>query len=67
MKKTLMIVGVMSMTLSLQGCITDIVTAPIDLAFGVTKAVVKGTVGVVDAVIPDSKDKKDDSKSSDSK
>ena len=50
----------------LSGCITDIVTVPLGLAYDVTKVAVKGTVavvgGTVDLLTPDGK-KKDDSSS----
>lgn len=41
---------------SLQGCIHKIVTVPVKVAYGTTKAVVKGTTAVVGAVIPDGDD-----------
>ena len=44
--------------LLLQGCITKVVTVPVKVAYGTTKAVVKGTTKVVGAVIPDGDDKK---------
>lgn len=46
----------MSSMLLLQGCITSVVTAPVKIAYGVTKGVVKGTAKVVGAVIPDGDD-----------
>lgn len=40
-------------SLGLQACITKVVTVPVKVAYGTTKAVVKGTGAVVGAVIPD--------------
>lgn len=48
-------------SLGLQACITKVVTVPVKVAYGTTKAVVKGTGAVVGAVIPDG-DKADDDK-----
>lgn len=45
-------------TFGLQGCIHKIVTVPVKVAYGTTKAVVKGTTAVVGAVIPDGDDDK---------
>lgn len=42
--------------LPLQGCIHKVVTVPVKVAYKTTKGVVKGTVAVVDAVIPDGDD-----------
>ncbi|SEL88294.1 NF038104 family lipoprotein [Acinetobacter sp. DSM 11652] len=39
--------------LILQGCIHKVVTVPVKVAYKTTKGVVKGTVAVVGAVIPD--------------
>lgn len=61
MKKisTFMLLAVFAFTL--QGCVHKIVTAPAKIAYKTTKGVVKGTVKVVEAVIPgDSDDKKKD-------
>ena len=49
----------------LQGCITKLVTVPVEVAYGTTKAVVKGTAAVVGAVIPDGDDDKDQKKKDD--
>ena len=49
----------------LQGCITKLVTVPVEVAYGPTKAVVKGTAAVVGAVIPDGDDDKDQKKKDD--
>lgn len=48
--------------IGLQGCIHKVVTVPVKVAYGTTKAVVKGTTAVVGAVIPDGDDDKDDKK-----
>ncbi|MBJ9986860.1 NF038104 family lipoprotein [Acinetobacter sp. S40] len=58
-------VGVLACVLMLQGCITKIVTVPVKVAYGTTKAVVKGTAAVVEAVIPDGDDDKDQQKKDD--
>ena len=54
--------SVLACVMMLQGCITKIVTVPVKVAYGTTKAVVKGTAAVVGAVVPDGDDdkKKDD-------
>lgn len=64
MNKKILMAGMFVVVLPLQGCITDIVTVPLEVAYGATKAVVKGTVAVVGAVIPDGddKDKKEEPK-----
>jgi hypothetical protein len=49
-------------SLGLQACITKVVTVPVKMAYGTTKAVVKGTGAVVGAVIPDSDQADDDKK-----
>ena len=54
--------SVLACVLMLQGCITKIVTVPVKVAYGTTKAVVKGTAAVVGAVIPDGDDEKDEKK-----
>lgn len=54
----------------LTGCITDIVTVPLGIAYDVTKYTVKGTAavvgGTVDLLTPDG-DKKEDKKQDDDK
>ncbi len=52
-------------TVLLSGCIHKVVTVPAKLAYGTTKAVVKGTVAVTKAVIPgdSDSDNSDDKKS----
>ncbi|WP_130803025.1 NF038104 family lipoprotein [Acinetobacter ihumii] len=54
--------SILACVMMLQGCITKIVTVPVKVAYGTTKAVVKGTAAVVGAVVPDGDDdkKKDD-------
>ncbi len=52
-------------TVLLSGCIHKVVTVPAKLAYGTTKAVVKGTVAVTKAVIPGDSD--NDSNNSDNK
>ena len=54
--------GALACVLMLQGCITKVVTVPVKVAYGTTKAVVKGTAAVVGAVIPDGDDEKDEKK-----
>lgn len=55
----------------LTGCITDIVTVPLGVAYDVTKYTVKGTAavvgGTVDLLTPDGKKKDDSSSNDDSK
>lgn len=51
--------------LGLQGCIHKVVTVPVKVAYGTTKAVVKGTAAVVGAVIPDGDDDEEDKKKKD--
>lgn len=56
---TLMII--LTTALFLQGCVHKVVTVPAKIAYKTTKGVVKGTVAVAKAVVPDGdKDKKDD-------
>lgn len=52
-------------TVLLSGCIHKVVTVPAKIAYGTTKAVVKGTVAVTKAVIPGDSDSdtSDDKKS----
>ena len=59
------VLAIMACVLFLQGCIHKIVTVPVKIAYKTTKGVVKGTVAVVDAVIPDSDDEKDHKKNKD--
>ncbi len=57
MRKVLAVGLLLVMALSLQAClVTKIVTVPVKVAYGTTKAVVKGTVAVAGAVIPDGDD-----------
>jgi hypothetical protein len=66
--KKISIVTLAISCLILSGCITDIVTVPLSLAYDVTKVAVKGTAAVVGGTVnlltPDGK-KKDDSVKSD--
>jgi hypothetical protein len=66
--KKISIVTLAISCLILSGCITDIVTVPLGLAYDVTKVAVKGTAAVVGGTVnlltPDGK-KKDDSVKSD--
>lgn len=50
------IICICASVLLLQGCITSVVTLPVKVAYKTTKGVVKGTAGVVKAVIPDGED-----------
>jgi hypothetical protein len=45
--------------LSLQGCITKVVTVPVKVAYKAGKGVVKGTAAVVEAAIPDDEPSED--------
>ena len=59
MMKAFAVIVVAVSALSLQGClVTKIVTVPVKVAYGTSKAVVKGTVAVAEAVIPDGEDDK---------
>ena len=51
--------------IGLQGCIHKVVTVPVKVAYGTTKAVVKGTTTVVGAVIPDGDDEEEKEKKKD--
>jgi hypothetical protein len=66
MFKKIALVSVVLTSVSLAGCITDIVTVPLGLAYDVTKVAVKGTAAVVGGTVslltPDGKKKDDDSK-----
>ena len=66
--------AVLLSSLLLTGCITDIVTVPLGLAYDVTKYTVKGTAAVVGGTVnlltpdgDDKKDKKDDTSKSEDK
>lgn len=69
-KKT-SLAAVLFSSLLLTGCITDIVTVPLGLAYDVTKYTVKGTVavvgGTVDLLTPDGDDKNADKKKEEDK
>lgn len=60
MKKWVYLLAILTLALSLQACLaTKIVTVPVKVAYGTTKAVVKGTGAVVGAAIPDDDDEQD--------
>ncbi len=69
-KKT-SLAAVLFSSLLLTGCITDIVTVPLGLAYDVTKYTVKGTVavvgGTVDLLTPNGDDKNDNKKKEEDK
>lgn len=63
MSKQLMIMVGMCVVLVLQGCMaTKLVTVPVKVAYGTTKAVVKGTGAMIGAVIPDGDDEQSEDK-----
>ncbi|MDC5177931.1 NF038104 family lipoprotein [Acinetobacter baumannii] len=64
MKAITSILIIVGCTLMLQGCVYKLVTVPVGIAYKTTKGVVKGTVAVVGAVIPDGDD--DDKKEKES-
>lgn len=54
------VIGLLILGLSVQGCVHKIVTVPVKIAYGATKGVVKGTSQVVKTIVTgDSKSKKD--------
>ena len=55
------VLTVVACVLFLQGCIYKVVTDPVKVAYKTTKGVVKGTVAVVGAVIPDGENDESDS------
>lgn len=59
MKKLHFIVIIASMFL-LQACVHKVVTVPAKIAYKTTKGVVKGTVAVGKAIIPDGDEDKED-------
>ena len=60
MKKLIGVFLMLTLALSLQACLaTKIVTVPVKVAYGTTKAVVKGTGAVVGAAIPDDDDEQE--------
>lgn len=65
-QRTLMILAIALMAMSLQGCLTSVVTAPVKVVYGAGKLAVKGTAAAVRAVVPDGDDKKKEDKQSDS-
>ena len=57
MFKILFLVPALVLAFGLQGCMaTKLITVPVKVAYGTTKAVVKGTGAVIGAVIPDGDD-----------
>lgn len=59
--KLLNLLVILAMALSLQACLASkLVTVPVKVAYGTTKAVVKGTGAVVGAAIPDDDEAEDD-------
>ncbi|RYY78995.1 MAG: hypothetical protein EOO69_08210 [Moraxellaceae bacterium] len=59
--KLLNLLVILALALSLQACLaTKLVTVPVKVAYGTTKAVVKGTGAVVGAAIPDDDEAEDD-------
>lgn len=59
--KLLNLLVILAVALSLQACLaTKLVTVPVKVAYGTTKAVVKGTSAVVGAAIPDDDEAEDD-------
>ena len=62
LKQLIIMIGAI-LILGLQGCMaTKLVTVPVKVAYGTTKAVVKGTGAVVGAVIPDGDDQQSEDK-----
>lgn len=47
-------------SIALSACVHKIVTVPVKVAYGTTKAVAKGTVAVGKAIIPGDSNKKED-------
>ncbi len=54
--KHLRIIALLASTLFLTACVHKLVTVPVKVAYGTTKAVVKGTVAVGKAIIPGDSD-----------
>jgi hypothetical protein len=54
--RQMMLLGVITMAILLQGCVHKLVTVPLKVAYKTTKYTVKGTAAVVGAVIPDGDD-----------
>ena len=52
------ILAIAAMAMTLQGCLTSVVTAPVKVVYGVGKLAVKGTAAAVRAVVPDGDDDK---------
>ena len=63
MFKILFLVPALVIAFGLQGCMaTKLVTVPVKVAYGTTKAVVKGTGAVIGAVTPDGDDEQSEDK-----
>ena len=61
MKKLTLLTIIIS-SIMIQGCVHKLVTVPVKVAYKTTKGIVKGTVAVGKAIIPDGKDDDDDKK-----
>jgi len=60
MNKWINLLTVIALAICLQACMaTKLVTVPVKVAYGTTKAVVKGTGAVVGAAIPDDDEQND--------
>ena len=58
--KLMNVLTILTLALGLQACLaTKVVTVPVKVAYGTTKAVVKGTDAVVGAAIPDDDDEQE--------
>lgn len=58
--KLMNVLTILTLALGLQACLaTKVVTVPVKVAYGTTKAVVKGTGAVVGAAIPDDDDEQE--------
>ena len=64
MNSKLLLLLVVTAMLSLQGCITKVVTVPVKVAYTAGKGVVKGTAAVVGAVTSDDEEKQSEEKHS---
>lgn len=60
--KAVKLLAILAMSLMLTACVHKIITVPVKIAYKTTKAVVKGTIAVGQAIIPDDDDdnEKDD-------
>lgn len=64
-QRMLMILAIALIAMSLQGCLTSVVTAPVKVVYGAGKLAVKGTAAAVRAVVPDGDKKDSDGKKQD--